>query len=63
MQRSAVRASTRPVKGTGTWCTTTGAVSNIGLEHLLVFVLAEVVVEEEALDPDQAVELDPLAQV
>jgi hypothetical protein len=28
-----------------------------------VFVLAEVVVEEEALDSDQAVELDPLAQV
>ena len=39
------------------------AVGDVRGQHLTVVVGAEVVVEEEALEADELVELDPLAQV
>ena len=40
-----------------------GPLGDVGRQHLAMVVGAEVVVEVEALDADELVELDPLAQV
>ena len=72
IQRASSRRSLHAVAVGDVWPGQQGRVTNlrrampsldIGREHLAVVVLAAVVVEEEALDADQSVELDPFREV